>query len=59
MHQLAINKILVLTHGKTDFRLIVSHFQIGKAYVEYGCFEQAINHLTIASTKISKLSDIK
>jgi len=59
MHHLAISKILVFTHGKSDFRLVAAHFHIGKAYLMFGGLEQAINHLTIASTKVSKMGDIK
>lgn len=59
MHQLAIAKILVFTHGKSDFRLVVAHFALGKAYLDSNCYEQAVNHLTIASTKVSKMGDIK
>lgn len=59
MHQLAIAKIMVFTHGKSDFRLVSAHFAIGKVYLETGCYEQAVDHLTIASTKLSKMGDIK
>lgn len=59
MHQLAVAKLLVFTHGKSDFRLVVAHFALGRAYLENKCYEQAVNHLTIASTKVSKMGDIK
>jgi len=59
MHQLAIAKIMVFTHGKSDFRLASAHFSIGKAYLDTCCYEQAVDHLTIASTKLSKMGDIK
>ena len=59
IHQMAIAKIMVFTHGKSDFRLVSAHFSLGKVYLELGCFEQAIGHLTIASTKLSKMGDIK
>jgi tetratricopeptide (TPR) repeat protein len=59
MHQLAIAKLMVFTHGKSDFRLVSSHFAMGKAYLETSCYEQAVDHLTIASTKLSKMGDIK
>jgi tetratricopeptide (TPR) repeat protein len=59
MHQLAIAKILVFTHGKSDFRLVAAHFALGRAYLESNCYEQAVSHLTIASTKVSKMGDIK
>ena len=38
MHQLAIAKIMVFTHGKSDFRLVSAHFSMGKAYLETGCY---------------------
>lgn len=59
MHIIAIMKILVFTHGKSDFRLVIAHFGLGRAYLEADRYEQAVNHLTIASTKLSKMGDIK
>ena len=66
MHQLALSKvmnpliqILVFTHGKSDFRLVMAHYHIGEAYLNYKCYEQAIDHLTVALKKNSKLSEIK
>lgn len=66
MHQLALAKvplaftqILVFTHGKSQFRLVLAHCHIGEAYLNYKCYEQAIDHITIALKKNSKLFDIK
>ena len=47
------------THGKSEFRLVVAHHHMGKAYLNYKCYEQAIDHLTLALKKNSKLTDIK
>ena len=58
-HQLALAKILVFTYGKSDFKLAAAHFHQGRAYLLCRSYEQAANHLTIASTKVSKISDIK
>jgi tetratricopeptide (TPR) repeat protein len=58
-HQLAIAKILVFTYGKSDFRLASAHYHQGRAYLLCKAYEQAVNHLTIASTKISKINEIK
>jgi tetratricopeptide (TPR) repeat protein len=57
MHQ--TTQILVYTHGKSEFRLVVAHHHIGKAYLNYKCYEQAIDHLTLALKKNSKLTQIK
>ena len=59
MHELALSKILVFTHGKSDFRLVKAHYHIGEAYLNYKCYEQAIDHLTVALKKNSKLTEIK
>lgn len=59
MHELALSKILVFTHGKSDFKLVQSHHHIGEAYLNYKCYEQAIDHLTVALKKNSKLTEIK
>ena len=32
---------------------------MGKAYLNYKCYEQAIDHLTLSLKKNSKLTDIK
>jgi tetratricopeptide (TPR) repeat protein len=37
----------------------MAHHHIGKAYLNYKCYEQAIDHLTLALKKNSKLTDIK
>lgn len=55
MHQLALAKILVFTHGKSHFRLVKAHTNLGEAYLNYKCHEQAIDHLTIALKKNTKL----
>lgn len=52
-------KILVYTHGKSEFRLVLAHHHIGKAYLNYRCYEQAIDHLTIALKKNSRLTSIR
>lgn len=39
MHQLALAKILVFTHGKGQFKLVKAHTNIGEAYLNYKCFE--------------------
>lgn len=66
MNELALSKvknsvwkILVYTHGKSEFRLVVAHHHLGRAYLNYKCYEQAIDHLTMALKKNSKLGDIK
>ncbi len=58
-HQLAVAKLLVFTYGKSDFRLAAAHFHQGRAYLACKSYEQAVNHLTVASPKISKISEIK
>lgn len=52
-------KILVYTHGKSEFRLVMAHHHMGKAYLKYRCYEQSIDHLTMALKKNSKLAEIK
>ena len=37
----------------------MAHHHIGKAYLNYKCYEQAIDHLTLALKKNSKLAQIK
>jgi len=59
MNELALNKILVYTHGKSEFRLVAAHHHIGKAYLDYKCYEQAIDHLTLALKKNSKINEIR
>ena len=51
MHELALSKILVFTHGKSDFRLVKAHYHIGEAYLNYKCYEQAIDHLQSPSRR--------
>lgn len=65
MNELALNKvlhlsiqILVYTHGKSEFRLVAAHHHIGRAYLNYKCYEQAIDHLTLALKKNSKINNI-
>lgn len=36
-----------------------AHYHIGEAYLNYKCYEQAIDHLTVALKKNSKLTEIK
>eukprot|EP01016_Furgasonia_blochmanni_P032311 TRINITY_DN3334_c0_g1_i6.p1 TRINITY_DN3334_c0_g1~~TRINITY_DN3334_c0_g1_i6.p1 ORF type:complete len:483 (+),score=116.02 TRINITY_DN3334_c0_g1_i6:190-1638(+) len=55
MHQLALIKILVFTHGKNQYYLVKGHTALGEAYLDYKCHEQAIDHLTIALKKNGKL----
>lgn len=59
MHIQAIAKVMVFVHGKSEFRLVNSHYYIGEAYRMNGCYEQAIDHFTIALKKNTKLSEIK
>jgi hypothetical protein len=51
IQELALNKLLVLNYGKSDFRLVVAHYHLGEAYLGYDCLEQAIEHITIALHK--------
>ena len=39
--------------------MVVAHHHMGKAYLEYKCYEQAIDHLTLALKKNSKLTELK
>ena len=39
--------------------LVIAHTHLGEAYINYKCYEQAIDHLTIALKKNGKLFDIK
>lgn len=66
MSELALSKvpvelvqILVYTHGKSEFRLVLAHHHMGQAYLAYRCYEQAIDHLTLALKKNSKLGEVK
>jgi tetratricopeptide (TPR) repeat protein len=38
---------------------VVAHHHMGKAYLDYKCYEQAIDHLTLALKKNSKLTELK
>lgn len=38
---------------------MIAHHHIGRAYLNYKCYEQAIDHLTLALKKNSKLGDLK
>lgn len=38
---------------------MIAHTHIGEAYINYKCYEQAIDHLTIALKKNKKLFEIK
>lgn len=58
-HQLAIAKMLVFMYGKSDFRLAAAHFHQGRAYLQCSAYEQAANHLSIATTRIVKMSEIR
>lgn len=51
IQELALNKLLVLNYGKSDFRLVIAHYHLGEAYLTYECREQAIEHITIALHK--------
>ncbi|EGR29183.1 hypothetical protein IMG5_161330 [Ichthyophthirius multifiliis] len=60
MHQLALAKILVFTHEKSQFLLVEAHTKLGIAYLDFKCYEQAIDHLTTALKKNGTLfSEIK
>jgi len=55
MHQLALAKVLVFTHGASQFKLVEAHTKLGVAYLNYKCYEQAIDHLTMALKKNGNL----
>jgi hypothetical protein len=42
IQELVINKLLVLTYGKSEIRLILSHYHLGQAYLINECIEQSI-----------------
>ena len=48
IQELALNKLLVLNYGKSDFRLVIAHYHLGQAYLAYECVEQAIEHISVA-----------
>lgn len=33
IQQMVVNKVLVLTYGKHEFRLIAAHYHLGQAYL--------------------------
>lgn len=39
--------------------MVLAHHHIGRAYLNYKCYEQAIDHLTLSLKKNSKLGEIK
>ena len=51
MKELAYSKILVLTYEKSYFRLVKALSHIGKQYLKFNCFEQALAHLDNAIMK--------
>lgn len=55
IHQLALAKILVIVHGKTPSYLVTAHCKLGEAYLNFKCFEQAVDHLSTALKKNNKL----
>ena len=57
MKELAYCKILVLTYEKSYFRLVQAHFHIGKEYLRFKCYEQALSHLITAIDKNCKASE--
>jgi hypothetical protein len=38
MKELAYNKVLVNTYDYHEYRLIISHFHLGEAYLRLKCF---------------------
>jgi tetratricopeptide (TPR) repeat protein len=46
--QLSLAKVMVNIHKKSSFLLVTAHSQLGEAYINTQCFEQALEHLTIA-----------
>lgn len=38
--------------------MVAAHHHMGKAYLAYKCYEQAIDHLTLALKKNNKLNDL-
>jgi hypothetical protein len=47
-----------LTHGENHFLLVKSYTKLGEAYLEYGCHEFAIDHLTMALKKNKILFEV-
>lgn len=56
MKELAYSKILVLTYEKSYFRLVQALFHIGREYLKFNCYEQALTHLQNAIDKNVKAS---
>jgi hypothetical protein len=51
IQELALNKLLVLNYGKSEFRLVIAHYHLGEAYLNYDCLEQAIEHISVSLHK--------
>ena len=51
IQELVINKLLVLTHERSEFRLVLAHYHLGKAYLKNYCIDQAIEHVSVALHK--------
>jgi len=51
IQELALNKLLTLNYGKSDFRLVLAHYHLGEAYLSYECVEQAIEHIELGLHK--------
>jgi len=41
----------VFTHNKSHNYLVKAHCLIGEAYLNFQCYKQALQHLTLASAK--------
>ena len=46
--QLSLAKVMVTIHKKSTFLLVTGHSQLGEAYINTQCYEQALEHLTLA-----------
>ena len=46
--QLSLAKVMVNIHKKSSFLLVTAHSQLGEAYIDLSCYEQALDHLTTA-----------
>lgn len=46
--QLSLAKVMVNIHKKSSFMLVTAHSQLGEAYINMQCYEQALEHLTFA-----------
>lgn len=61
MEQLALSKIQAFaqsTDASKQFRLVKAFAELGEAYFGYKCYEQAIQHLTMALKKNSTLFEL-